>query len=315
MNFRSPAHKYRPDISNRNIMLMLAAIIIAAAIILLWKDLPAPGSPSGQLAAALGATLLFAPLCFSMMKRSGLSASPPSWFVAHVISSLLGGGLIFIHVASGKWFAPPGLILLLLVFLTPVFLFSAGEKTGVSPSTMTVVPAEPIYDQTQAYVTRTVDGAVKWFDNFFVPPREELEAAYSFLRFINEFRFIEKDGFSYKPKVKLKVNLPGVERRTALIIGADDEDELAGVAAPEFAHGVSLGPILHDVAAPGHAAVSYSGKARTIRTKDHRLIVHKGGEVELYDHASPEKETRNVAKDQPQVVDAMRNQLEEELRN
>jgi hypothetical protein len=30
---------------------------------------------------------------------------------------LLGGGLIFIHVASGNWFTPPGLVLLLLVFL------------------------------------------------------------------------------------------------------------------------------------------------------------------------------------------------------
>ncbi len=117
MNSKFPAQKYRPDISNRSIILMVAATIIAAAIILLWKDLPAPGSVSGQLSAALGATLLFAPLCFSMMKRSGLSASPPAWFVAHVISSLLGGGLIFIHVASGNWFTPPGLVLLLLVFL------------------------------------------------------------------------------------------------------------------------------------------------------------------------------------------------------
>jgi hypothetical protein len=117
MNSKFPAQKYRPDISNRSIILMVAATIIAATIILLWKDLPAPGSASGQLSAALGATLLFAPLCFSMMKRSGLSASPPAWFVAHVISSLLGGGLIFIHVASGNWFTPPGLVLLLLVFL------------------------------------------------------------------------------------------------------------------------------------------------------------------------------------------------------
>ena len=117
MNPRSPAQRYRPDISNRNIILMVATTVIATTTILLWNDLPAPGSASGQLSAALGTTLLFAPLCFSMMKRSGFSASPPSWFVAHVISSLLGGGLIFIHVASGNWFTPPGLVLLLLVLL------------------------------------------------------------------------------------------------------------------------------------------------------------------------------------------------------
>ena len=117
MNSKYPAQKYRPDISNRNIILMVTAIIITAAIILLCKDSPVPGSPSGQLSAALGTTLLLAPLCFSLMKRSGLSASPPSWFVAHVLSSMLGGGLILIHVASGNWFTPPGLVLLLLAFL------------------------------------------------------------------------------------------------------------------------------------------------------------------------------------------------------
>ena len=117
MNSKSPAQKYRPDISNLSIILMVAAFVIAVAIVLLCKDLPAPGSPSGQLSSALGTALLLAPLCFSLMKRSGLSASPPSWFVAHVISSLLGGGLIFIHVASGNWFTPPGLVLLLLAFL------------------------------------------------------------------------------------------------------------------------------------------------------------------------------------------------------
>ena len=118
MNSKSPDQKYRPDIANRSIIFMAAAVtVIAVATIFFWKELPAPGSTSGQLSAALGATLLFTPLCFSLMKRSGLSASPPGWFVAHVISSLLGGGLIFIHVASGNWFTPAGLVLLLLVFL------------------------------------------------------------------------------------------------------------------------------------------------------------------------------------------------------
>jgi hypothetical protein len=117
MNSRLLDQKFRPDISNRHIILMVAALVIVAAIIWLWIDLPAPGSAPGQLSAALGAVLLLAPLCFSMMKRSGLSASPPGWFVAHVISTLLGSCLIFIHVASGHWFTPPGLVLLLLVFL------------------------------------------------------------------------------------------------------------------------------------------------------------------------------------------------------
>jgi len=112
-----PDQKYRPDLSNRDIVFMVAASISIITIILPWIDLPAPGSVPGQLSAALGAVLLLAPLCFSMMKRSGLSESPPAWFVAHVVATLLGSCLIFVHVASGHWFTPPGLVLLLLVFL------------------------------------------------------------------------------------------------------------------------------------------------------------------------------------------------------
>lgn len=107
----------RPDLSERNILLLAAAPGLAAAIIMLWPGRPAPGSISGQLCAAIGTLLLLAPLCFVIMKRSGWSASPPTWFVAHVVVTSIGCCLIFIHVASGDWISPPGLVLLLLVAL------------------------------------------------------------------------------------------------------------------------------------------------------------------------------------------------------
>jgi len=87
--------------------------------------------------------------------------------------------------------------------------------------------------------------------------------------------------------------------------------ELAGLPAPDFANGVSLKAALKDPAVVGHPAVSYSGGARTIRTDRHRLIVHKKGEVELYDHESPETETRNLAKEQADVVEKLKKTLEE----
>ena len=51
------------------------------------------------------------------MKRSGHSNSPPFWFVTHVLGSSIGIWLIFIHVAGGNWFSPPGLVLFLMLFL------------------------------------------------------------------------------------------------------------------------------------------------------------------------------------------------------
>ena len=89
--------------------------------------------------------------------------------------------------------------------------------------------------------------------------------------------------------------------------------DLAGLPHPNFSDGVSLSPILNTPNAPGHDAISYTN-ARTIRTQTHRLIAHKNGHIELYDHRTPEAETRNVASDQPEVVEAMLTILKQRLK-
>ncbi|MCP4874405.1 MAG: hypothetical protein GY896_02880 [Gammaproteobacteria bacterium] len=110
-------NKNRPDLSSRDIMLLVCCVVIALPLAALWPGMPVPGSPSGQLSAALGAVLLLAPLGFVVMKRSGLSQSPPRWFIGHVLATSIGSCLIFVHVAAGNWFTPPGLVLLFLLFL------------------------------------------------------------------------------------------------------------------------------------------------------------------------------------------------------
>jgi len=108
---------HRPDLSKAQILLLDASIAAVAAIILLTPYSPAPASPAGQLAAAGGALLLLAPLLFVIMKRSGASASPPAWFIVHVLASLVGSCLILVHAKAGDWLSPPGLLLLFLVLL------------------------------------------------------------------------------------------------------------------------------------------------------------------------------------------------------
>jgi iduronate 2-sulfatase len=78
--------------------------------------------------------------------------------------------------------------------------------------------------------------------------------------------------------------------------------ELAKLPAPEFAHGVSLQPLLKDPGAAGHDAFSYKGDARTVRTATHRLIAHRKGELELYDHRSKAGETKNLAESEPELA-------------
>ena len=76
-----------------------------------------PGSPWSQVAAVFGALLLLVPGVFSIMKRTGFTQSPPSWFVAHVVCSSLGTVLIVFHVAGGSWMSAPGVVLLAMLFL------------------------------------------------------------------------------------------------------------------------------------------------------------------------------------------------------
>jgi len=89
--------------------------------------------------------------------------------------------------------------------------------------------------------------------------------------------------------------------------------DLAGLPEPDFVDGESLRPLLENPASPGHAAFSYGRGAKTIRTNTHRLIVHKDGHVELYDHTSKGSETRNVAKDRPALVQKLSTRLRKRL--
>ncbi len=78
--------------------------------------------------------------------------------------------------------------------------------------------------------------------------------------------------------------------------------DLAGLPAPDFAHGVSLRPMLEDPSSTGHPAVSYHRQASSIRTETHRLVLHDDGYAELYDHTAVEGETMNIAQSSASVV-------------
>lgn len=89
--------------------------------------------------------------------------------------------------------------------------------------------------------------------------------------------------------------------------------DLTDVETPVFAQGVSLKSILENPHAEGHSAFAYIKDALTIRTKTHRLILHKDGFVELYDHAVEENETINVADKYPVLVQELTKALKAKL--
>ena len=81
--------------------------------------------------------------------------------------------------------------------------------------------------------------------------------------------------------------------------------ELAKLPVPDFLHGTSLVAQISDPDAPGHVAYSYQGKAKTVRTDNHRFTLHRGGYIELYDHDSDQKETKNVADQNPALCEKL----------
>ena len=72
-------------------------------------------------------------------------------------------------------------------------------------------------------------------------------------------------------------------------------------------------PILKNPKAKGHPAIAYRSSVQTIRTDTHRLIAHRRGELELYDHTTPEGETKNLATAQPDKAAALLKQLKARL--
>jgi iduronate 2-sulfatase len=89
--------------------------------------------------------------------------------------------------------------------------------------------------------------------------------------------------------------------------------DLAGLAKPKFVNGISLRPLLEDPSAPGHPAIAYNGRAKTIRTRTHRLTLHSNGYAELYDHTSVAKETKNISKANPTLVKQLTKRLQDRL--
>ncbi|WP_223826567.1 sulfatase [Flagellimonas sp. S3867] len=85
--------------------------------------------------------------------------------------------------------------------------------------------------------------------------------------------------------------------------------DLTGIDTPNFVQGVSLKGILENQHTIGHPAVAYTPSAKTIRTDTHRLVLHDDGYTELYDHTSSEKETKNLADDNPELVKELKQVL------
>jgi len=91
--------------------------------------------------------------------------------------------------------------------------------------------------------------------------------------------------------------------------------ELAGIPVPQGIAGKSLKAQISDPTAAGDIAMAFSPQAETIRTAQYRLIRHSKKDAkpayELYDHTTPEGETKNLAESKPETVKELSALMEE----
>lgn len=117
------------------------------------------------------------------------------------------------------------------------------------------------------------------------------------------------------PLIIVAPELKGESRQSEAIVETIDLYptlcELAGLSLPKELDGESLLLDMRGEEKEGEAgtAISYTAKARTIRDQTHRLIVHRDGFCELYDHRSQAGETVNLAENFPEIVSFLKAQL------
>lgn len=118
---RAGHRRRRPDLADGTLQRLVLVTTGAAAVALVAGFLfpiafQRPGTPLMQLLGAVGAVLLLTPFAYVIAKRTGASAVPNRWLVAHVLASLAGLVLVVLH-SGGKLLSPPSAMLYALAGL------------------------------------------------------------------------------------------------------------------------------------------------------------------------------------------------------
>jgi iduronate 2-sulfatase len=90
--------------------------------------------------------------------------------------------------------------------------------------------------------------------------------------------------------------------------------DIANIPIPEYIYGKTLKPQLDNPESHGHSAVGFQKHRKTIRTENHRLVLHNNGYAELYDFSNTKNPGINRAQDFPNIVLQLTEQLNERIK-
>ena len=90
--------------------------------------------------------------------------------------------------------------------------------------------------------------------------------------------------------------------------------DISGIPIPGYIHGKTLKLQLGNPESLGHSAVGFQTYRKTIRTENHRLILHNNGYAELYDFSNAMYAGINRAQDFPNIVIQLTEHLNKRLK-
>lgn len=115
---------------------------------------------------------------------------------------------------------------------TPVL----ADPSGEDPCDSKAVYGGTWLDRTHDYLARNaICEPVVWFDSFFGDERfEEESLPTSFVRWRNDFRWDERDGFEYRTQLLSSIHLPKATRKLRLIITGESDENITEIIPEEL---------------------------------------------------------------------------------
>lgn len=147
------------------------------------------------------------------------------------VSSIISSNLLTCPIIDDdtKFFITKSLSGLRYLALLPLLLpFSAYGESDIDYSSCHSQPdSAKILDSAFSYVNTKLCQPAVWFDNFFVDERVDEDAqAGSLVRWVNDFAYVEGEGYQFNTKFKARFHLPKVTKRLKIVFESDDESDL-----------------------------------------------------------------------------------------
>jgi len=103
-------------------------------------------------------------------------------------------------------------------------VFESSTEIPLSLENKSSSDKKSVFENSKNTIHKRAVEFANWVDKFF-GEREELDSAsYDYLRMINNFTIREGENLTYRPRIKAKVHLPQLSKRTSILLSNDERN-------------------------------------------------------------------------------------------